>query len=112
MIASGRTCATAALTDAASRTSALTGSAPNSAAARDDWDERTNANATWWFSFRHLTNGRPIAPVAPAIRILIATPLVYTKYYKARSSSLKVGEAAKGSGRPLTHAQPYLTNCS
>jgi len=44
MIASGRTRATAAFTEAGSSASAVTGSAPNSPTARADWGERVNAN--------------------------------------------------------------------
>ena len=43
MTASGRTWVIAALTEAASSASAVTGSAPNSVTTRDDFGERANA---------------------------------------------------------------------
>src|SRR5262249_56049457 len=73
--ASGRICPTAAFTAAASSASAMTGSAPisrNTAAESRDW---VSANTSCLFALRRGISARPIAPLAPAIRILIALPL-------------------------------------
>src|SRR5262249_41058573 len=72
--ASGRICPTAAFTAAASSASAMTGSAPisfNAAAESRDW---VSANPSCWFALRRGPSARPIAPLAPATRILIAFP--------------------------------------
>jgi hypothetical protein len=69
----GRIRPKASLTAAASRASAMTGSAPISFNDADPGD-RASANTSCWFALRRRTSGRPIAPLAPAIRILIALP--------------------------------------
>src|SRR5262245_41852778 len=65
---------TAAFTAAASSASAMTGSAPISFNAGAESGDRVSANTSCWFALRRRTSGRPIAPLAPAIRILIALP--------------------------------------
>jgi hypothetical protein len=64
----------AAFTAAASSASATTASTPISFNAGAESGDRVSANTSFWFALRRRTNGRPIAPVAPAIRILIALP--------------------------------------
>jgi hypothetical protein len=54
---------------------AATGGPSSALAAADaESDDRASANTSCWFALRRRTNGRPITPVAPAIRILIALP--------------------------------------
>src|SRR5207302_1478584 len=48
------------------------GSAPNAVIARAESGERARANAVWPRSRRQRINGRPMAPVAPAISTRIA----------------------------------------
>src|SRR5262249_41894486 len=53
----------------------MTGSKPisfNAGAESRDW---VSANTSCWFALRRRTSARPIAPLAPAIRILIARTL-------------------------------------
>jgi hypothetical protein len=50
----------------------MTGPAPISSNAGAESGDRVSANTSCWFALRRRTSGRPIAPVAPAIRILIA----------------------------------------
>ena len=76
----------------------MTGSAPNSPTARDDCGERVSANTTRPFSFEHRTNGRPIAPVAPATSILITAPLSKELIY-GWSAQLRVIEAPPSTGK-------------
>src|SRR5215469_1547806 len=52
----------------------MTASAPISFNAGAESGDRVSANTSCWFALRRRTEGRPIAPVAPAIRILIALP--------------------------------------
>src|SRR5262245_8928985 len=52
----------------------MTGSAPISFNGGTESDDRVSANTSCWFALRRRTSGRPIAPLAPAIRILIALP--------------------------------------
>jgi hypothetical protein len=52
----------------------MTGSAPISFNAGAESGDRVSANTSCWFALRRRTSGRPIAPLAPAIRILIALP--------------------------------------
>src|ERR1044072_6272310 len=65
---------TAAFTAAAFSASAMTGFAPISSNAGAESGDRVSANTSCWFALRQRTSGRPIAPLAPAIRILIAVP--------------------------------------
>src|SRR5215510_2720049 len=74
MTAWGRIRSRAALTAAASSASAMTGSAPISFNGGAESGDRVSANTSCWFALRQRTRGRPIAPLAPAIRILIALP--------------------------------------
>src|SRR5262249_55088972 len=39
-----------------------------------EWRDLVSANTSCWFALRRRTSARPIAPLAPAIRILIALP--------------------------------------
>src|SRR5262245_41219729 len=52
----------------------MTGSAPISFNLGAESGDRASANTSCWFALRRRTRGRPIAPLAPAIRILIALP--------------------------------------
>src|SRR5262249_45504635 len=52
----------------------MTGSAPISFNAGAESSDRASANTAWRFALRRRTRGRPIAPLAPAIRICIALP--------------------------------------
>src|SRR5262245_61682026 len=52
----------------------MTGSAPISFNAGAESIDRASANTSCCFALRRRTRGRPIAPFAPAIRILIAVP--------------------------------------
>src|SRR5262249_52168415 len=52
----------------------MTGSAPISFNAGAESRDRVSANTSCWVSLRRRTSGRPIAPLAAAIRILIALP--------------------------------------
>src|SRR5262245_825040 len=63
---------TAAVTAAASSASAMTGCAPISFTAGAASSDRVSANTICWLDLSRRTRGRPIAPLAPAIRILIA----------------------------------------
>ena len=54
---------------------AMTGSAPISFTPAAESGERASANTWCRFSLRRRTSGRPIAPLAPEIRILIAPPI-------------------------------------
>src|SRR5215510_4319282 len=74
MTAWGRIRSRAAFTAAASSASAMTGSAPISFNGGAESGDRVSANTSCWFALRRRTRGRPIAPLAPAIRILIALP--------------------------------------
>src|SRR5262245_45996163 len=74
MTAWGRIRSRAAFTAAASSASAMTGSAPISFNAGAESRDLVSANTACWFALRRRTRGRPIAPLAPAIRILIAPP--------------------------------------
>src|ERR1051325_11756841 len=74
MITSGRTLATAALTDRASSASAMTGSAPHSESDALESCERTMPKVVCPASVRLLISGRPMAPVAPATKTFTAPP--------------------------------------
>jgi hypothetical protein len=52
----------------------MTGSAPISFNAGAESSDRVSANTAWRFALRRRTSGRPIAPLAPAIRTRIALP--------------------------------------
>src|SRR5262245_3468324 len=52
----------------------MTGSAPISFNAGAESGDRVSANTLCWFALRRRTSGRPITPLAPAIRIRIALP--------------------------------------
>src|SRR5262245_52182786 len=52
----------------------MTGSTPISFNAGAESRDLVSANTSCWFALRRRTSGRPIAPLAPAIRILIALP--------------------------------------
>src|SRR4029450_7921887 len=67
----------------------MTGSAPfsfNAGAESRDW---VSANTSCWFALRRRTSARPIAPLAPAIRILIAFSTIRS-ICRAASRSLVV----------------------
>src|SRR5262245_24699277 len=53
----------------------MTGPAPISFTADAASRDRVSANTSCWFDLSRRTSGRPIAPLAPAIRILIALPI-------------------------------------
>jgi len=80
MMTSGRTLATAALTDAASRASAMMGSAPKLERDVLESCERTIPQEVCPASVRLLISGRPMAPVAPATKTLTAPPEVRSLY--------------------------------
>src|SRR6476469_3756089 len=71
---SGRTLATAALTDGASSASAMTGSAPEAERDALALCERTMPKVVCPASVRLLISGRPMAPVAPATKTFMAPP--------------------------------------
>src|SRR5262245_4400836 len=52
----------------------MTGSAPISVNGGAESSDRASANTSCCFALRRRTRGRPIAPLAPAIRIFIALP--------------------------------------
>src|SRR5262249_28057412 len=74
----------------------MTVSAPISFNAGTESGDRVSANTACWFALRRRTSGRPIAPLAPAIRIRIALPFQLALrriYFKPRNA---------------IHAQPRL----
>jgi hypothetical protein len=73
-MASGRTLATAALSDGASSASAMTGSKRESERDALEFCERTMPKVVCPASVRLLISGRPMAPVAPATKTFTAYP--------------------------------------
>jgi hypothetical protein len=57
--------------------SAMTASTPISLNAGAESGDRVSAKTSCWCALRRRTDGRPIAPVTPAIRIFIAVPSQY-----------------------------------
>src|SRR5262245_1716749 len=69
----------------------MTGSAPISFNGGAESGDRVSANTSCWFALRRRTSGRPIAPLAPAIRILIVLPFqLALRRLEARRKSCSV----------------------
>src|SRR5215471_15704079 len=89
----------------------MTGSAPISFNAGAESRDRVSANTSCWFALRRRTNGRPIAPVAPAIRILIALP---SRLALRRLAHLSDGPTAEiqspSGGRPSISTTPVASS--
>src|SRR5215469_6936251 len=74
MMTSGRTLATAVLTDGASSASPMTGSAPDSERLAPELCERTMPKVLCPARVRLFISGRPMAPVAPATKTFTTPP--------------------------------------
>src|SRR6516225_4710300 len=86
--ASGRIRPTAVFTAAASSASAMAASAPISLNAVAESGDRVSANTSCWFACKRRFDSRPIALVAPAIKILIA---FYTQHALPRKNASSAG---------------------
>ena len=92
--------------------SAMTGSVPLSFN-RAGSGGRISANISCWFALRRRTSGLPIAPLAPAIRILIALRFqLAVRRLEARRKSCSASSTPNASGRPSSDkAFSHPINC-
>src|SRR6516165_11000296 len=75
----------------------MTASAPISLNAGAESGDRASANTSCWFACKRRIDGRPIAPVAPAIKILIA---VYSQHALPRKTAAPLDHLAISSHEP------------
>jgi hypothetical protein len=105
--ASGRIHPTDAFTAAASNASAMTVSAPISFNAGAASGDLVSANTSCWFALRRQTSGRPIAPLAPAIRILIALSSQLALRQLKSEAQVMLSVQARNASSRLFCAKPH-----
>src|SRR5262245_45988224 len=91
----------------------MTGSAPISFNAGTESRDLVSANTACWFALRRGTSARPIAPLAPAIRILIAPPFSSLRGDSKRgqvNAQLQARNASRLPSRAKTFSQ-FEINC-